>query len=85
MTSVRRWVIPADDEWHGLDLHGPVLLVATRAEVYVELWTEHDDDAPGRRRWFRIVGTGQPTEGAHVGSAITPSGRLVWHLYERVS
>lgn len=89
-----RYEIPVDDQWHSLDLYGPVLHVACRRSDTVELWATHYDHPPrpGVARissQFRVVGTGQPIpaqrEGwRHVGTCIAPDGYLVWHLLEKI-
>lgn len=83
--SIFRTAIPVDDEWHVLSLTGPIVHVATRGEDYVEVWFIEEKGAEPEERAFRVVGTGQPMAPAlahHVGTAITPSGCLVWHLME---
>lgn len=83
--SIFRQVIPVDDQWHTLSLTGPIVHVATRGEDYVEVWFIEDPDVEPEDRAFRVVGTGQPLAPAlahHIGTAITPSSRLVWHLME---
>ena len=82
---VLRWMIPADDQWHELTTPGPILHVATRAEAYAEVWALDDPDGHVMTtRWLRVFGTGQlGVEGEYVGTAITPSRKLVWHVFER--
>lgn len=76
--------IPVDDAWHTIEVGGPIVHVATRSEDYVEIWFIQDPAVIPQRRTYRVFGTGHPdVEGAHVGSAITPSGNFVWHLMER--
>lgn len=85
MRRVLRWVIPADDQWHEISANGGIVHVATRAEPYAEVWSIVNDDLPDEVRRLRIYGTGAPLdpEGHYVGSAVTPSGRLVWHVFAR--
>lgn len=84
--QVFRCAVPVDDRWHTVEMRGPVLHVATRGHDYVELWFLDDDALPVADRTFRVFGTGHAgVEGAYVGTAITPSGRLVWHLFEQTS
>lgn len=79
--TIHRYVLPVDDQWHTLDLTGPVMHVATRGEEYVEIWAIVDPAVTPYTRTYRVYGTGQPdVEGAHLGTAITPSGRFVWHV-----
>lgn len=87
MTSrqIFRQTIPVNDNWTTLELSGPIVHVGTRGEDYVEIWFLDDPAAETTTRAFRVVGTGEPMAPAlatHVGTAITPSGRFVWHLME---
>lgn len=82
---VLRTQIFADDQWHTIDFRGPIVHVATRSESYVEVWFIDDSEMKPAPRTVRVFGTGHqlaPEAGEHIGSAITPSGRLVWHLFE---
>lgn len=84
--SIFRYVIPVNSRWHTIRLSGPIVHVATRHDDYVEAWFIHDPDAEAEPRTLRVYGTGFAIDepGAiHVGTAITPSGRFVWHLMER--
>jgi hypothetical protein len=83
MATVWRFEVPVDDRWHTLPLTGPVLHVAARHPVVVELWAVLVDQPPTPRQ-FRVFGTGQQLTAdaaTYVGTAVTP--RLVWHLWER--
>jgi hypothetical protein len=83
--AILRQTIPVDDQWHILSLRGPIVHVATRGEDYVEVWFIEDSETKAEDRAFRVIGTGQllaPALARHVGTAITPSGRFVWHLME---
>lgn len=88
MTSrtVHRHEIPVDDQWHQVDLNGPILHVATRDPSKVEMWVlDNGDDLVYHQHWYRVFGTGQPLTdhtGKHVGSVVTADGALVWHLFE---
>lgn len=85
MKTIHRYVVPANDLPHQIELTGPIVHVATRAEVHVELWAVVDPEAAPTAHAFQVIGTGHPMpEGARtvVGTAVTPSGRLVWHLVE---
>ena len=83
---ILRAVVPVDDGWHTREVRGRIVHVGTRKENAVEFWWLDDPDAPAEKREFRVVGTGQPLGfvalARHVGTAITPSGRYVWHLME---
>lgn len=86
MRRVLRSQILADDQWETFDLSGPIVHIATRAEACVEIWWIDDPVLPLRERTFRVFGTGHPLPddaAKHVGTAVTPSGQLVWHLFER--
>jgi hypothetical protein len=83
--AVFRAVLPANDQWHMLSLSGPIVHVGTRGEDYVEVWFIEDSDGTPTERAFRVVGTGHslaPALAHHIGTAVTPSGRLVWHVFE---
>jgi hypothetical protein len=85
MRRVFRTELPVDDQWHYRAINGPIVHVATRHETAVELWFIDDTDAPVHDRAFRVVGTGQPIAPAlahYVGTAVTPSGQFVWHVFE---
>lgn len=84
MRAIYRTAIPVDDLWHTVELRGPILHVATRAEDAVEIWHLCDTDQPITGHGFRVVGTGHQLEAiaSYVGTAVTPSGRFVWHLME---
>lgn len=86
MRRIFRETVPADDQPHAFVLRGPILHVATRQEDAVEFWHLHDDELRPTEHTFTVVGTGHPLAAEItrcVGSAITPSGRFVWHLMER--
>ncbi len=82
--KVLRHVIPVDDQWHVVNLPGPIMHVATRQENAVEVWFIGRGDQRGEAHALRVFGTGQPFPEAarHIGTAITPSGRFVWHLFQ---
>jgi hypothetical protein len=83
-SRIFRHTIPVDDQAHYLDLNGPIVHVATRDPRFVEVWAVENEDAYRTRREFVVVGTGHPYNHfwKHVGTAIDPSGLLVWHLME---
>lgn len=81
--EIFRYSVPVDDRWHTFELTGPVLHVAARETVQVELWVMHDPDAKPELRAFRVFGTGQPLPPAaatFVGTALI--GPFAWHLLE---
>lgn len=83
-----RHTIEVDDDEHLLtvpDQGNPFLHVAAREESSVDVWVLDGPDLPTRTAHLRVVGTGHeiaPTE-RWVGTAVTPSQWLVWHLVER--
>ncbi len=82
--AILRESVPVDDQWHTLHLTGPIVHVATRAEDHVELWFDSRRGIPQQRN-FRVFGTGQtvtPAACRHIGSAVTPTSQVVWHLLE---
>lgn len=84
--AIFRYVIPVDGRWHTLHLTGPIVHVATRHEDCVEIWFMNNPYVGAKPRTLRVYGTGHAIDGpraTHVGSAVTPSGRFVWHLMER--
>jgi hypothetical protein len=83
--TIFRQVISLNDRWNTIYLSGPIVHVATRHEDCVEIWFIDDPAAEARPRTLRVYGTGHAIDeprAEHVGSAVTPSGRLVWHLME---
>lgn len=88
MKSVHRYMVPVDDQWHQLALTGDPLYAASRDPAFVEFWAIARDDTEPVERWFRVYGTGHPLStdpgdrAQYVGTAITASGVLVWHLFE---
>jgi hypothetical protein len=82
--TVHRHHILVDDQWHTLNLTGPVLHVDARYDNAVDVWVLHTE-GPTTVHRFRVFGTGHPLPDnvKHVGSALTgPGGMLVWHLFE---
>lgn len=82
-----RYEVPVDDRWHTLRFPGLVLAVAARDPDVVELWTVVSSSNGEIERQFRAFGTGHPLPPEpmrHVGTTLSASGRLVWHLFERV-
>lgn len=86
---VRREVVPVDDEDHRKEVGlRSILHVATRSDDVVELWHEFTPSRDaGIWRTFRVFGTGQPIPKGYIhrGTALTPGGQFVWHLYERTN
>lgn len=79
---VLKWVVPVDDQPHKIGT-GPVLHVACQqGPESVEVWTREGPE-PVQHRPVRVYGTGQPLPArwAHIGSAVTAGGALVWHVF----
>jgi hypothetical protein len=67
-----------------LDATGPIVHVGSRHEDQVEIWHLHQQDVKPTPVNLAVYGTGYPIGGDavdHLGSVITPSGRLVWHVF----
>lgn len=87
-SRVFRYCVPVDDQWHDFDLTGPILNVDTRKSYDVEFWVIDDDpNTDGYTVSLKVFGTGHPLdEGVeYVGTAITPGGDLVWHLFRKAA
>lgn len=82
--QILRETIAVDDAWHTLEVHGPIVYVATRGEGYVEMWFLSDSAVTHWSRTFRVFGTGQevPDSAAHIRSTMSASGQFIWHLFE---
>jgi hypothetical protein len=81
-----RYEVPVDDQWHRIDHLQDVVHVDCRDADVVEFWaTDPVAVSAIKRHWeYRVFGTGQPdVEGSYVGTALSPSGLLVWHLFRR--
>lgn len=80
---VLRYEVPVDGQAHYFDLNGKIVHVSARREDVVEFWAL-DTLGPPLTREFVVVGTGHPYPGhwKHTGTALSPSGTLVWHLME---
>lgn len=82
--TIHRTEIPVCDMWVTRRLPGPILHVASRRHGIVEVWFRtngqpYDVD-------LRVFGTGHELPAGdvrHVGTAIEPSGHLVWHLMQQ--
>lgn len=83
---MHRYTVPVDDRPHLLQLTGRILHVAKRDRSSVEVWA-YASAGPAVVRRVQVFGTGQQlpndvTPERHLGTAITPGGHLVWHLFE---
>jgi hypothetical protein len=83
VSAIYRYEVPVDDQWHAMQLSGPILHIDCRNPRVVELWALNSG-GPTVTRGFRVFGTGQPLPDnvGHIGTAIAPGGQLVWHLME---
>lgn len=84
---IYRYEVPVDDDWHTIELSGPIVHVGARKIGVVEFWAVHYDRMPIQAPSFLVVGTGHPINRPggddlqYVGTA--PIGDLVWHLLGR--
>lgn len=83
---ILRFEVLVDDQWHSIQLPGPIVHVAARLPDAVEVWATTDGFG-AQEVDLMVVGTGQPYPAGgqvcHVGTAIVPGGALVWHLMQR--
>lgn len=68
-------------------LHCACQFSAESVEFWVEVdmeWDQTDDPPKVGLRKFQIIGTGStvPESAEYRGTALSPDGRFVWHLYE---
>lgn len=77
--------VPADRQWHGYALAGPILHVGGRASDVVEFWALHHPDGLKRYRHFRAFATDEPLPGAHRYIGTVVHGTIAWHLIERLT
>ena len=79
-----RYIVPADDKRHTLDLTSGPEHVAAAHDYAVEFWAEHHDGMPVFRRAYQVFGTGHdlPVDAQWVGTCQRLPSGLVWHLYE---
>jgi hypothetical protein len=83
---VLRYEVPVNDLEHLLWVAGDIVHVQTRSADYVEFWSlERRNGGRTVERAFQVFGTGHEVpEGLRfVGSAVSPGGTFVWHLFER--
>ncbi len=84
MRKIHRFEVPVDDQTHVLRFPiDSIKHVAARDPYFVEVWAEVNPGRDVQRTVVQVYGTGQPIPDnvEHIGSAITPSGTFVWHLY----
>jgi len=83
---VLKWTVGVDDKVHLIG-GGQIVHVETQwqhAYHEVQVWTLEDGRGDVGRH-VQAFGTGHllpDTIGAHLGSAVTAGGALVWHLFE---
>ncbi len=86
MKSIWRYEIPADDQWHEVNLTSVPLhaaMVFRSGGFGVEFWAERSD-GPEITYRFQVFGTGYPIPDNAVWWATCDRGvgGLVFHLYE---
>lgn len=90
--SIYRYEVPVGSTVE-IALRGPLLpgAIAAREPHFVEFWAVHDPDLEPYVAKFVVMATGpelnRPIGGgllAYIGTAITPDGALVWHLFKVV-
>jgi hypothetical protein len=90
------WKFALWENWHsGGDMvriampHGAVVRFAGAQFDVPTVWAEVDPTEPLTDRIFEVCGTGHPLQPdpdgkrVYLGTAITNSGNLVWHIHER--
>lgn len=79
-----RYEVPVDDRVHHIKTEWPPIHVSCRDLHTVEFWATSGVGS-AEERDFIVVGTGHPLpkDFIPVGTAIDPSGNLVWHLMAR--
>lgn len=80
--AVYRHVIPVDGYEYEIVDSGPPLHVGCRTENAVEFWAFHTPGAPKRNYIVIATGAEVPASLLYHGTAISPGGHLVWHLFE---
>ncbi|MEV5129227.1 hypothetical protein AB0K87_01690 [Streptomyces sp. NPDC053705] len=81
---IHRYEIPIDDQPHRFTIGRGPLYFACRQGDRVEFWAYAPTESSAMDREFTIIGTGQPLPLGtwHVGTVLSPSGNLVWHILE---
>jgi hypothetical protein len=88
MRRVLRYAVPIDGCAHYHELTGDIVHVAAReaagAMNSIEFWAIDICGLRPVKREFVVVPTGieYPHHWKHLGTAIDPTGTLVWHLME---
>jgi hypothetical protein len=84
--KVFHYEVPVDDDWHDVELTGPIVHVATRQGAYspLHVWALAEIGQKYTAR-LRVFGTGHkvPDYVMYRGTAIQEP--VVWHLFEDVA
>ena len=82
---IERYEIPVDDQTHTFTIGRGPLHFAYYTPRSVEFWAYTPTDSSANDREFTVIGTGHPLPAGtwHVGTVISPSGNVVWHVLER--
>jgi len=81
---IERYEIPVDDQTHTFTIGRGPLHFAYYTPQSVEFWAYTPTDCSAMVRTFTVVKTGQPLPLGtwHVGTVLSSSGNLVWHVLE---
>lgn len=89
---VYKHAVPVNDQWHTLELTGPIVHIDIKEDPYqpasaavdVCVWAENGQWTTAQLRKVRVFGTGQDIPHAllHIGSTVDQKSGMVWHLYE---
>lgn len=89
MHAVWKYTIPVGDGDFEVEMPRRATLLSAQAQNgEVCLWALVTPTLPKEKRTFRIFGTGHPIPPlayAYVGTVQMEGGKLVWHLFERIS
>jgi hypothetical protein len=95
VNSIYRKSLKVED-YQKVPLTGPPISVAADRGGYddvFDLWYEHMDGNDEKLYGIYVLGTGHPVPWSnlaerrifqHLGTVITPSGYLVWHVYQGI-
>lgn len=86
MTTIWKYELPVDDQWHDLPINGPITGFGPHPvrNDLVLVWAVHNEGADGGRR-LRVFGTGhelpENTRTQNVlSTVITADRQFVWHV-----
>ncbi len=89
MRSIWKYVIlPGRDPQRVVMPQGATILHAREQHDEVCVWADVETTNPSADRFFEVFGTGWPmpdAERRYVGTAHLDRGRLVFHVFERLS